>query len=88
MLEPAALGVPVLFGPYTDDFAEPATMLERAGGGQRISDAQELGRAVAALLHDPELRRSMAGKAERVLAANRGALGRSVELLLSIPGIS
>jgi 3-deoxy-D-manno-octulosonic-acid transferase len=88
MLEPAALGVPVLFGPHTDDFAEPAAMLERAGGGQRISDAQALGRAVAALLRDPERRRSMAGKAEKVLAANRGALNRSVELLLSIPGIS
>jgi 3-deoxy-D-manno-octulosonic-acid transferase len=88
MLEPAALGVPVLFGPHTDDFAEPATMLERAGGGQRINDAQALGHAVAALLRDPERRRSMAGKAEKVLAANRGALARSVELLLSIPGVS
>ena len=71
MLEPAALGVPVLFGPHTEHFTEPAAMLEQAGGGERVSDARSLGRAVAELLRDPERRRRMAGNAEQVLARNR-----------------
>jgi 3-deoxy-D-manno-octulosonic-acid transferase len=86
MLEPAALGVPVLFGPHTGHFSEPAAMLERADGCERVADAQALGRAVAKLLRDPARRQRMANNAEQVLAQNRGALHRSIELMLSLPG--
>jgi len=88
MLEPAALGVPVLFGPHTGHFSEPAAMLEKAAGCERVQDAQALGRAVAALLRDPARRQRMADNAEKVVAENRGALKRSIELMLSVPGLS
>jgi 3-deoxy-D-manno-octulosonic-acid transferase len=88
VLEPAALGVPVLFGPHTETFAEPAAMLERAGGGKRVADAEELGRELSLLLGNPERRGTMASRAERLVAANRGALERSVDLIISLPELS
>jgi len=82
VLEPAAAGVPVLFGPHTGHFAEPAEALLRAGGARRVGDAAELARAVAGLLDDEGLRTTTARNASRVVAENRGALERSVDLLL------
>jgi 3-deoxy-D-manno-octulosonic-acid transferase len=88
VLEPAALGIPVLFGPHTETFAEPAAMLERAGGGRRVRGADDLGRNLAALLNDPRCRRDMASRAERLVSSNRGALERSIELILSLQVLS
>ncbi len=81
-LEPAAVGVPVLFGPHTEHFAEPAAALERAGGARRVRDADELGEVVARLFDDEEERARMGRSACAVVEANRGALDRTVTLLL------
>jgi 3-deoxy-D-manno-octulosonic-acid transferase len=82
VLEPAALGVPVVFGPFTEHFREPAEALEQAGGARRVRDAAELGEVVARLLKDDARRREIARRAGSVVDANRGALERSVSLLL------
>jgi 3-deoxy-D-manno-octulosonic-acid transferase len=84
VLEPAAVGVPVLFGPHTDHFAEPASALESAGGGRRVRDSRELGQAVTALLRDEAQRRRMSRSAEQVLSRNRGAIERTVRMLASV----
>jgi 3-deoxy-D-manno-octulosonic-acid transferase len=84
MLEPAAVGVPVLFGPHTENFAEPAAALEQAGGARRVADSGELGRAVAALLADDEARALMSRSAHLVITRNRGALDRTVTLIRSV----
>lgn len=82
VLEPAALGIPVLFGPYTEHFREPAEALERAGAAQRVRDGAELATVVSRLLQDDDRLRDMAHRAGNVVDANRGALARSVSLLL------
>ena len=84
VLEPAALGVPVLFGPHTQDFAEPARALARAGGGFRVTNADALQRELVSLLTDLERRKKASERARGMVEANRGALGRSVDLLLSL----
>lgn len=84
VLEPVAAGVPVLYGPHTESVAETALELERRGGALRVQDAEQLGREVAALLADPARASLLVERARGVLEANRGALGRSVELLLSL----
>jgi 3-deoxy-D-manno-octulosonic-acid transferase len=84
VLEPAAAGVPVLFGPHMQNFAEPAAALERMGGGRQVRDAGELGAALVTWLED-EARRDGAGRAARqVVEANRGALELSLSLLLDV----
>ena len=42
VIEPARLGKPVLFGPHTENFREPAALLANAGGGLIINGAAEL----------------------------------------------
>ena len=82
LLEPILAGRPVLFGPHTEHFQEPAEALERAAGAERVRHERELADAVARLLHHDERRREMARRARAVVDANRGALARSVDLLL------
>ncbi len=81
VLEPAAAGAPVLFGPHTAHVEEPAQALLAAGAARRVADAAALGATWAALLRDPAARAAMVEAARRVLDQNRGALARTTELL-------
>lgn len=81
VLEPAALGVPVLFGPHTHHFEEPAEALLRAGGARRVHDASSLAGEVAALLGDDDARLRAARNALKVVEENRGAMERTVDLV-------
>jgi 3-deoxy-D-manno-octulosonic-acid transferase len=84
VLEPAAVGTPVIFGPHTEHFAEPSLALERAGGGLRVGDSAALARAVIDLVRDGGLRRHTAEAAAQVVARNRGAMERSIDLICSV----
>ncbi|MCP9463040.1 MAG: hypothetical protein NNA24_13480, partial [Nitrospira sp.] len=83
LLEPAAWGKPVLFGPYTDHCAEVATMLEEAGGGRRVRGVEELARACGEWLADPHARERVGRAARRVVSDNQGALKRTLDLIES-----
>ena len=76
VLEPAAWGKPVLFGPHTEDFSDAAVLLEKAGGGIRVRDASGLARAVLSLARAPEDARERGRRARRVLLAHQGAAAR------------
>lgn len=84
LLEPLAAGVPVLFGPHTDQVAQIAGALIDAGAGTRIEDAAALGRRWAELATRPDERARLSGLGTQFLAANRGALHRAAELVLAI----
>jgi 3-deoxy-D-manno-octulosonic-acid transferase len=81
LLEPAALSVPVLFGPHIDSVMEPATALIRSGGGRCVHDVNELSAALVQLVEDTGLREETGLKARQVLEQNRGALQKSLTLL-------
>ncbi len=74
MLEPAALGKPVLFGPHRFNFAEISQLLIDQGGAREVSDAAALAEQVAQLLQQPTLREQMGDAAQQVVEQNRGAL--------------
>jgi 3-deoxy-D-manno-octulosonic-acid transferase len=84
LLEPVAVGVPLLFGPHTENVDQLAHILEQAGAARRVGDAAGLGRELCRLLDDAAARTEMSRRASEVLAANRGALERSVSLLLAV----
>jgi 3-deoxy-D-manno-octulosonic-acid transferase len=81
LLEPAAIGVPVLSGPY--QFASPqvARALSEHKGLIIVHDAGELGDALLRLLNDPHARSAQGAAAQAVIEANRGALQRLLELI-------
>jgi len=84
LLEPAVWAKPVLFGPYTDHCAEIASLLNEAGGGRRVEDADDLTRQVLHLFEHAEERVAMGQAARRVVEQNQGALRSTVEAIESL----
>ncbi|MCS4503043.1 lipid IV(A) 3-deoxy-D-manno-octulosonic acid transferase [Arhodomonas aquaeolei] len=80
-LEPAALGHPVITGPYVHNFARIFELLTEAGGARTVTDADGLATAVIEWLTDSGARIRAGQAAEGVVAAHRGALGRTVALI-------
>jgi 3-deoxy-D-manno-octulosonic-acid transferase len=81
LLEPAACGVPVVFGPHTENVRAAAEALLRQGGGIRVQDGAGLADAWLTLLEQPERRRRMGRAAAEALRAGDGALERTAALL-------
>ncbi|SFU50771.1 lipid IV(A) 3-deoxy-D-manno-octulosonic acid transferase [Halomonas korlensis] len=78
LLEPAALGVPVLSGPALDNFADIAEVMREAGGLVEVADADELVAALRRLFADAGERHRLAAAGHGVVTANRGALDRTL----------
>jgi 3-deoxy-D-manno-octulosonic-acid transferase len=81
LLEPAALGVPVITGPHTQNGAEIARLLIAAGGALEVADGVALADVAARLLADPALRKRMGESGRRFVEAHRGSLARLLALI-------
>jgi len=81
VLEAAALARPVLVGPNTFNFAEVSQRLIDAGGALRISNQDSLHQAVAVLLADPPRRLQMGAAGQALVAAQQGALNRTLDMV-------
>ena len=81
LLEPAALGLPVLAGPNNFNSADIARMLVECGAVRIVHDAPELAATIGELLAHPALRSSMGAKGRKVIEDNRGAVDRLMEFL-------
>ncbi|HEX3391869.1 MAG TPA: glycosyltransferase, partial [Solirubrobacteraceae bacterium] len=86
LLEPAALGVPVITGPYTQNGPEIARLLIEAGGALEVADGAALAGAAGRLLADPVLREHMGESARRFVEARRGGLARLLALIEPLLG--
>lgn len=73
VIEPAAAGVPVLFGPHTDAVTVESAALEQSRGGRRVPDAAALAEAVADWAQDPAARATAARRAREAAASFTGA---------------
>jgi 3-deoxy-D-manno-octulosonic-acid transferase len=80
-LEPAGLGVPVLFGPHTEHFAKAAEILLERGAAAVVHDAPELAEAVLYFLRDPAASQRQGELARQAVASHRGAAGQTATLL-------
>lgn len=84
ILEPAALGRPVLSGPSIENFADVAEPLQASGALTLVDTPEALADAVADYFANPE-RTQRAGQAGRaVIEAHRGALDRTLTGLASL----
>jgi 3-deoxy-D-manno-octulosonic-acid transferase len=81
LLEPAALGVPIITGPYNFNAEEVAELLTAAGGACTVRGAAELAPTVLELLDDRALREQRGRLAQRFVQNNRGALARLLQLM-------
>jgi 3-deoxy-D-manno-octulosonic-acid transferase len=76
LIEPIALGVPVLVGPHTFNFAEATERAVEAGAALRVQDADALVAQAAALLADDGVRARMREAALAFHSQHRGAAER------------
>jgi len=81
LLEPAALGVPVVAGPHLFNTQEIADMFDSVGASTSVQDAKGLADAVAALLGDPERAAEQGARGRDIVERNRGTLDRLLVLL-------
>lgn len=81
IVEAAASGHPVLFGPHMENFKEISRQFIEAGACRQVTDADGLRRAVMELLGDAAGRERMTAAARQVIAANAGATERTVDLI-------
>jgi len=77
-LEPAALGIPVVYGPHMHNFTAPCAALEGAGAALRLVDEAALAGTLNRLLGDPAARQTMGDAGQAVFAHHRGAVARTV----------
>ena len=80
LLEPAACGVPVLFGPHVANFRDAASALLSGGGGVQV-DAGRVAAELVRLVRDEDARARASLAARRVVEEHAGALRRTLELL-------
>ncbi len=76
LLEPVAVGIPVLFGPHTENCADMADLVLHSGVGFQVTGTTELAEGFLRLARNSELRGSIAARADELMAAQRGASAR------------
>ncbi len=81
ILEPAALGKPVIFGPYVESFQEIAEMLISASAGIQVKNAEELKIQILNLLNSSILREEISSNATQAVRMRKGAVEKNIELI-------
>ncbi|MDO8665133.1 MAG: hypothetical protein Q7J79_00875, partial [Gemmatimonadales bacterium] len=83
VIEPAALGVPVLFGPHWESSRDARLLLETGGGWSAKNQAQ-LAAALDRWLHDETARADAGAAARAVVEQGLGAAERSLQLVINL----
>jgi 3-deoxy-D-manno-octulosonic-acid transferase len=91
MIEPAAYGAAVLFGPHVWNFKDAVTRLLAHGAAVQVGDAVSLEREAGRLLCDAGARARLGEAARRFVLSQQGATERTMqhlELILAAPRAS
>ena len=83
ILEPAAQGKPVLFGPHMENFHDSVQVLVGRGGIQ-VKDEEHLVRVMSDLFNRPESIDSLGALARNAVRQISGASDRNVEALAAL----
>ena len=81
VLEPAAMGIPVLVGPSQYNFEAICNQLQQAGALITVADADDLARKQLDLLSNPERRRAMGLAGKTLIESNKGNQAKVEKLI-------
>ena len=81
ILEPSALGVPVVFGPHMFNFPDISRWAVSEGAGKMVQNSAELTEVVGELLRNASLRDTMGHKGLAMIEAHSGALEKNYVLI-------
>ena len=79
-IEPAAFGVPVLFGQHMEDFAEIAEELKRCDGAKAVTK-QTLSQIAGDILATPDLHQEMAANCLKLIQQHRGSMRHHIQAI-------
>lgn len=80
-IEPAALAVPVLYGPHMNDFHEISEQLIKAGGAIRVQNHKELTTALEQLITDETYKQKTGNAAQSFINSQQGVTKRHLQLI-------
>jgi 3-deoxy-D-manno-octulosonic-acid transferase len=83
-LEPAQFGVPVVMGPWFENFRDIVGKMQMEYGFRGVRDKDDLERVLIELLTDREQARGIGERGRAVFEAQSGATGRAVEALVGL----
>jgi 3-deoxy-D-manno-octulosonic-acid transferase len=81
LLEPAVLQRPILVGPHNFNAPDIAQLMIESGAARQVDSAGQLAAAILELYTNPTARAEMGARANAIVAGNRGALHRVMELI-------
>jgi 3-deoxy-D-manno-octulosonic-acid transferase len=84
VLEPAAAGVPVAFGPHTENAGDAAARLLAAGGARQVADCEALGAVLEEWFASPATARSAGERARAAVAAGDGAIAVTMAVIRGV----
>jgi 3-deoxy-D-manno-octulosonic-acid transferase len=88
MIEPAAYGAAVLFGPNTWNFRDITEALLARGAALVVHDAAELTATVRRLASDASVRARLGATARQFVLSQQGATDRTIDLLGRLLGVT
>jgi 3-deoxy-D-manno-octulosonic-acid transferase len=88
MIEPAAYGAAVSFGPNTQNFRDVVAAMLRARAAVVVHNGAELTGFVRRCLDDPGLANQWGQRAQRLVADQLGATGRTLEQIRSLVAVA
>jgi len=80
-IEPAALGRPMVFGPFMQNFRAVVRELLQAEAARQVQDEADLAETVGFLLENATEREALGKAAKSVVEANKGATQRTADML-------
>ncbi|MBF0177794.1 MAG: 3-deoxy-D-manno-octulosonic acid transferase [Magnetococcales bacterium] len=83
-LEPAAWGIPPMFGPHTFNFKDATQQFLAARAAFQVADVNALATTARMLLHNPAQRDEAGQRAQDCVLAHTGALERTVRAIQAI----
>ncbi len=76
ILEPAAWGKVIFYGPYMEDFRDEEDLLEKTGAGIMVRNGEELLGGILRLMADPDALSKKGEDGRKIVSANMGAAQR------------
>jgi len=81
ILEPAALGKPVMFGPHMFNFRDIADLFLSEKAALLVHNQEELKTRIRYLLNNPSAAAQLVQRAQELILQNQGATNKNVELI-------
>lgn len=84
LVEPAALGLPIITGPFIDNIKETFELLKAVGAAVKVNDEKEFAATSLNLLHDEKKRHQINSDAKQAIQKNQGAVEKHFQCILQL----